>query len=103
VKPEGDINAMTAQLAVGEIDSLEAAITSVEAGNGEDASRITLHARFLDNLAKEHGIMISSKAKHGKLVDLKKRLDAIRAQRGESDMTFNEASNHLAGLITRHR
>lgn len=101
-KPESDEQTMRAELAVDEIDSLEAAIVSVESGNAEDASRVTLHARFLDNFAKEHGVRITSKAKHGKLVELKKKLDAIRAARGANDMSLNEASNHLTGLINRH-
>lgn len=80
-----------------DIEALGAAISSVEAGNKEDASRITLHARHLDNFAASHGLRI--KTKHDTLVALKKQLDALRASNSELDL--NEASNHLRTLVAQ--
>jgi hypothetical protein len=94
--PEGDETALLKSMVNGEVDALEAAVDSVEAGNEADKMRITLHARHLDNFAKEHGLRI--KTQHKKLEKVYKKLNEIRSK-NPSDMSLNEAHNHIMYML----
>lgn len=96
--PEGDEATLTKQVVHDEVDALEAAITSASAGNSDDVAKITLHARALDNFAKEHGLAL--KSAHSRLVAMQAALEKIRGQ--SNDTRLNEAANHLSGLVSRH-
>ena len=96
--PEGDEMQLTKQLVHDEVDALEAAITSAGSGNSEDVGRIVLHARMLDNFAKEHGLAL--KSAHSRLVSMQAALNKIRSER--QDDRLNEAAFHVSGLISRH-
>lgn len=94
--PEGDETALLKSMVNGEVDALEAAVDSVDAGNEGDKMRITLHARHLDNFAKEHGLRV--KTQHKKLEKVLKKLNEIRSK-NPSDMSLNEAHNHILYLL----
>ncbi len=94
--PEGDEKALLKSMINSEVDALEAAVDSVEAGNDADKMRITLHARHLDNYTKEHGLRV--KTQHKKLEKIYKKLNEIRAKNA-SDMSLNEAHNHILYML----
>lgn len=96
--PDGDEMTLTKQVVHDEVDALEKAINSAAAGNSDDVKRITLHARTLDNFAKDHGLAL--KSAHSKLLTMQATLDKVRSE--TNDDRLNEAANHLAGLIGRH-
>lgn len=95
--PEGDEQALRATAVKGEIDALEAAISSVESGNSEDMSRLVIHARYLDNFAREHQVHIKSHDVLKRLGTMKKKIDVLAVS--QKDSNLNEASNHLRAII----
>lgn len=94
--PEGDDDHLRAEVAVAELDALEASVVSLEAGNAEDASRVTMHARYLHNFAKDHLIQFKSKGKHKQVLDLQNKLKKIHKEKPE--LNLGEALNHIAAL-----
>lgn len=96
-KPEGDMDSMTAEMAISELHALDTAVSSLETGNAEDAKRVNLHARNLANFAKEHGVRIKSKASHSKLVAIKKTIDKLRGEHPE--YALDDASSYVAKLL----
>jgi hypothetical protein len=94
--PEGDEKSLLIEASVGELDALEASVVSLEAGNTEDASRVTMHARYLHNFTKDHGVQFSSKGKHKLVVELHNKLKKIHKEKPE--LNLGEAVNHVAAL-----
>lgn len=96
--PEADEATLVKQVVHEEVDALEASINSVGSGNGEDIKRVVLHARSLDNFAKDHHLAL--KTAHTRLQAMQKVLDKVRGE--NADPRLNEAAIHLSGLISRH-
>ena len=93
--PEEDEDALRKEVALSEIDALESSIASVEAGNADDAMRITIHARTLHNFATEHGIRIKSAAVTKRLQKMHGKVHEMVA----TNSSLGEASNHLRALL----
>ncbi len=53
-EPAGDEKAMSKAAITSELDALQAAIWSVDAGNPDDVKRIVQHAEYIDEVAADH-------------------------------------------------
>lgn len=96
--PEEDEDTLRKQVAVGEIDALEAAIASVEAGNQDDASRVRTHATTLRQFIKEHGIRISSAGTIKRL----QKMNATLHKMADSDASLANAAGDIKALLLHH-
>lgn len=93
--PVEDADALRKQVAVGELDALEASIASVQAGNNEDLFRVKIYARTLHNFATEHGVRMKSSATIKRLQKMSAAVQEMLAK----DSSLGEASNHIKALL----
>jgi len=94
VKPEGDEKKMSKQMVDEQVTALETAMASVKAGNDADMSRVTMHLRYLDGIAKENPAEI--KAHKPQLKKLLKEVDGLDVKaRPELDKYNRQAEAHI--------
>lgn len=94
VKVDGDEKSNAKQMMDAEVSALAAALDSVKAGNDDDARRVNIHARYLDNVGRDEPAAL--KSHHAQLKKLNAELEAIRKDKPTLDL--GEAHGHLAKL-----
>jgi hypothetical protein len=93
--PEEDEDTLRKELAVGEVDALEAAIASVQAGNNDDVSRVKIHASTLRQFTVEHGITIRSSAIIKRIQKLNTAIHELAAK----DSSLSNAAADVQALL----
>jgi hypothetical protein len=93
--PEEDEDTLRKELALDEIDALEAAVASVQAGNSDDVNRVRIHASTLQAFAKGHIRISSSKT----IKRLQKLYTAVKEMAAKDPSLVNSPGDIKALLL----